>query len=91
MACVHVALQHLQAQSWPSRYPVYNSPDSKVHGAIIGPIWGRQDPGGPHVGPMNFAIWEEITELLTVVIVVTSFTRGDNIIINWDYFIRNIW
>ena len=21
------------------------------------PIWGRQDPGGPHVGPMNFAIW----------------------------------
>ena len=23
-----------------------------------GPIWGRQDPGGPHVGPMNFAIWD---------------------------------
>ena len=22
------------------------------------PIWGRQEPGGPHVGPMNFAIWE---------------------------------
>ena len=32
--------------------------DSKVHGANIGPIWGRQDPGGPHVGPMNFAIWD---------------------------------
>ena len=31
--------------------------DSKVHGANMGPIWGRQDPGGPHVGPMNFAIW----------------------------------
>ena len=31
-------------------------PDSNVHGAIMGPIWGRQDPGGPHVGPMNFAI-----------------------------------
>ena len=27
-------------------------PDSKVHGANMGPIWGRQDPGGPHVGPM---------------------------------------
>ena len=25
----------------------------------MGPIWGRQDPGGPHVGPMNFAIWDE--------------------------------
>ena len=23
----------------------------------MGPIWGRQNPGGPHVGPMNFAIW----------------------------------
>ena len=31
-------------------------PDSKVHGANMGPIWGRQDPGGPHVGPMDFAI-----------------------------------
>ena len=34
----------------------YSSPDSKVHGANMGPIWGRQDPGGVHVGPMNFAI-----------------------------------
>ena len=34
-----------------------SGPDSKVHGANMGPIWGRQDPGGPHVGPMNFAIW----------------------------------
>ena len=32
-------------------------PDSKVHGVNMGPIWGQQDPGGPHVGPMNFAIW----------------------------------
>ena len=34
-----------------------NYPDSKIHGANMGPIWGRQDPGGPHVVPMNFAIW----------------------------------
>ena len=33
-------------------------PDSKIHGANMGPIWGRQHPGGPHVGPMNVAIWE---------------------------------
>ena len=32
-------------------------PNNKVHGANMGPIWGRQDPGGPHVGPMNVAIW----------------------------------
>ena len=34
--------------------------DSKVHGANMGPIWDRQDPGGPHVGPMNFAIWDVV-------------------------------
>ena len=28
-----------------------NIPDSKVYGANMGPTWGRQDPGGPHVGP----------------------------------------
>ena len=42
----------------------YNTraPDSKVPGANMGPIWGRQDPGGPHVGPRNFAIWGQISE-----------------------------
>ena len=34
-------------------------PDSKVYGANMGPTWGRQDPGGAHVGPMKLAIWEE--------------------------------
>ena len=31
--------------------------DSEVHGANMGPTWGRQAPGVPRVGPMNFAIW----------------------------------
>ena len=35
---------------------VQTLPDSKVHEAYMGPIWGRQDSGGPHVGPMNLAI-----------------------------------
>ena len=38
-------------------HPLSLLPDSTVHGANMGPIWGRQDPGGSHVGPMNFAIW----------------------------------
>ena len=46
----------------------HNIPDSKVHGASMGPIWGRQDPGGPHVGSMNFAIWDT----------VISFVKTDN-------------
>ena len=37
-------------------------PESKVHGAIMGPIWDWQDPGGPDVGPMNFAIWVAMGE-----------------------------
>ena len=32
-------------------------PDSKVHGANMGPIWVLSAPNGPHVGAMNFAIW----------------------------------
>ena len=37
--------------------PKVKHPDSRVRGANMGPIWGQQDPGGPHVGPMNFTIW----------------------------------
>ena len=37
--------------------PKWNCPDSKVYGANMGRTWGLQDPGGPHVGPMNHAIW----------------------------------
>ena len=32
-------------------------PDSKVHGANMGPTWVLSAPGGSHVGPMNLAIW----------------------------------
>ena len=31
-------------------------PDTKVHVANMGHTWGWEDPGGPHVGPINFAI-----------------------------------
>ena len=45
-------------------------PDSKVHGANMGPIWGRQDPGGPHVGPMNFGIWGDAGRPFVSVIIL---------------------
>ena len=52
----------------------HNCPDSKAHGANTGPTWGRQDPGGPHVGPINLFIWvpqdhwsnSEVFEILTL-------------------------
>ena len=34
------------------------NPDSKVHGANMGPTFVLSVPGGPHVGLMNLAIWE---------------------------------
>ena len=37
-------------------------PHSKIYGANMGSIWGRQDPGGSHVGPMNSAIWDQKLE-----------------------------
>ena len=39
-------------------------PDTKVHGANMGPAWVLSSPGGPHVGPMNLAIWGYILWLL---------------------------
>ena len=42
--------------------------DSKAHGANMGPIWGRQDPGEPHVSPMNFAILDVTDQLLAHVL-----------------------
>ena len=41
-----------------------NYRDSKVQGANMWPIWGRQGPGGPHVGPMNFATWVAVLSLV---------------------------
>ena len=35
--------------------PLVN-PDSKVHGANMGPTWVLSAPDGPHVGPMNLAM-----------------------------------
>ena len=57
-------------------------PDSMVHRANMGPIWGRQDPGGPHgglmcdephVGLMNFAIWNGFVVFHFAVSVILSF------------------
>ena len=36
----------------------WRNPDSKVHGANMGPTWALSDPDGPHVAPMNLSIKE---------------------------------
>ena len=37
-------------------------PDSKVHGANMGPTWVLSAQDGPYVGPMNLAIMETPTK-----------------------------
>ena len=49
---------HISSPLWENHRSQVDNPASKVHGANMGPIWGRYDPGGPHVDPMNFAIWD---------------------------------
>ena len=48
-------------------------PESKVHGANMGSIWGRQDPGGPQVGPMDFAIWAVTVHSIIIFPSVTNY------------------
>ena len=43
--------------SWSVLATETTAPGSKVHVPNMGPIWGREDPGGPHVGPIHLAIW----------------------------------
>ena len=55
---------------------VPDDPDSKVHGANMGPIWGRQDPGRSQVGPMNFVIWGCLAVPLTIYHCLDINTEG---------------
>ena len=41
----------------PTKVLENGDPDSKIHGANVGPTWGRQNPGGPHVSHTDLAIW----------------------------------
>ena len=50
-------------------------PNSKVHRAYMGPTWGRQDPGGPHVGPMSLVIWQNV--LMAVIVVTAGGNHGN--------------
>ena len=48
--CVWSAAEKLWLQ-WSKHIP-----DSKVHGANMGPTWVLSAPDGPHVGPINLVI-----------------------------------
>ena len=43
----------------------------------MGPIWGLQDPVGPHVGIMKFVIWE-ITSYIILCVPLYQYRRSNN-------------
>ena len=61
----------------------YSIPDSKVHGANMGPIWVRQVPGGPHVGPMNFAILDGFMLWPSVTYCIYGVSMISQNMLNW--------
>ena len=68
---------------------------SKVHGANMGPTCGRQDPGGPHVGHVNLAVWVRIPVLSglkrNAVTTKTSIWRTDGYNISDRFEINSFW
>ena len=51
-------------------------PANKVHGTNMGLIWGRQDPVGPHVDPVNFALRDALDRREDNTLVMSS--QGDH-------------
>ena len=52
-------------------------PDSKVHGANMGPTWVLAAPDGPHVGPMSLAIREGFPDTILLDDPPTRFVVAD--------------
>ena len=81
--CGIMHIKHTDGVMVWKHFPHDCSPDSKVHGVNMGPIWGRQDPGGPQVGPMNLAIWVSLCVMrsfdIYLALVWTSCWTNDQI------------
>ena len=62
----------------------YRTHDSKVHGANMGAIWDRQDPGGPHFGPMNFVVWDWIFFSFKMLLFLSEHTEDQKSFADFD-------
>ena len=90
---VYVMDNHILADDVSMDFGMYTiAPDSKVHGANMGPTWVLSVPAGPHVGPMNLAIRDSMKRtimtrsqyslslhnLLSLSIKLSSFIRDNH-------------
>ena len=53
---IHLQKLGRKGMRFTTRRWACNYPDSKIHGANMGPTWVLSAPDGPHVGPMNPAL-----------------------------------
>ena len=75
---------HMYRWTASSVSPVNSIPDSKVHGAEMGPIWDRQDPDGPMLAPWTFLSGISYIDISTSVIwialgkmyLITEYSRS---------------
>ena len=52
---IYIVLIH---HHWYIQWYFIDIPDNKVYGDNMGPTWVLSALAGPHVGPMNLAIWD---------------------------------
>ena len=71
---------------WMIPVPLQRFPDSDNHGTNTGPTWVLSAPDGPHVGPMNLAIWVSLMWRVTRGLPVTFMAFS---IRRWWYLIRD--
>ena len=66
-------------------------PDSKVHGAIMGPIWGRQDPVDHMLAPWTLLFGKASKLRVQAILLLTWFYWGINrICINMLYYVWDV-
>ena len=64
-------------------------PDSKFHGANMGPPWVPLAPDGPHVGPMDLAISAVMDDGRAVLWTSSALPAIDHDdVIKWKHFLR---
>ena len=55
---------HCSSDNLGAYIKTHGFPDSMVHVTNMGPTWVLPAPGGPHVGPMNFAIMVNFDQII---------------------------
>ena len=60
---------------------VITFPDSKVHGANMGPTWVLLAHDGPHVGPMNLAIGVVMMTWHGIILCIIGILLGESTIV----------